>query len=475
MFDISAALRLESSNTAVDDCSFGSLTGPIQFPSAVIIDERCGSTRRKTTVIPLTDCGEGKALIIHTLPREEVVRLVVYAVAAFFTAQSAARRIRRVLWEAADKGGEHWAERARLFFPVREELSLLLAVIPAGWIVVFWVLAPDEGPRLGAWFSLALVPLPAVVLVRLLAQSKSIALERSVRPSEIVLHHFGAFYFSIFPHVMVLGGTELLVWLDPRWWWPGTAAMAALGVLFLWRGRIAAGRFLLGINSAPQDIQTLVDEQTHRLNLPAVKAFTTSLPTLSVRSLPLSRQIVFSEYLIEALNSAELAALSALELDRTKVRRSLLFVITTLTMAVGPSLRMVVLGGLLDWRVALAVVGFFFFLLVFGAQAIQRGRRPPDSTAIAELVGSANASSDYATALEKIHRLSGVPAHVGPASGRQPSLYDRMLAVDVKPSFDRPGLPDDGPLKRLRWTLAMTLVIAALLAEFIASVVANVI
>jgi Zn-dependent protease with chaperone function len=77
--------------------------------------------------------------------------------------------------------------------------------------------------------------------------------------------------------------------------------------------------------------------------------------------------------------------------------------------------------------------GFAFVLAISSTKASLRHEVAADAHARAH-------ATDYARSLEALHRLGGIPATVSVRT-THPSLYDRMLAAGVTPSYPRPKAP----------------------------------
>jgi Zn-dependent protease with chaperone function len=215
--------------------------------------------------------------------------------------------------------------------------------------------------------------------------------------------------------------------------WAYVAAVAvalyavSTGVLY------GVGRVLgLVVPARPELVRAV---ERARLDVPADVRGIDELSWLMPNALafPVTRQIAFTQAAADALTPDELHAIALHELGHLRE--------SGFTRWFRPALGLVILpfavaGALVesDQVTALGVLTVVVLALgVFGRRLVHRHETQADHHASAH-------SKDYATALETIHRLAGIPAVISKRS-THPSLYDRMLAAGVTPSYPRPKPP----------------------------------
>lgn len=234
-------------------------------------------------------------------------------------------------------------------------------------------------------------------------------------------------------------------------------ALVAVNLLFIRGLGIWIGRKLGLVHEPTAELQATVTELNSKVNIPHLKVWISANPAPNAYAFPWIKTIICSDGLMKALNPAEIRAICAHELGHltegtATVRRRLAAVwVGSLLLIV---LYFFTVLNLEPW-VSAAVAWAVALLVIFGTWKFARKQEERADGVALEHSGTA-----YASGLEKIYRLNGIPAVMG---NRQihPNLYDRILAAGVTPDFPRP----EKPVTKILWIgMALTVLLTSALS-----------
>ena len=327
--------------------------------------------------------------------------------------------------------GEHWAERARVLWPVRKKSAILVIYVPLlvaegssllwacpGTVLVLRGLCGFAGALGGCWFlnrelfpGLRLRPWLHDVVVgtvlRLGLWLVFIAIAYSMPD------RFGSRVW------LMLAGALVLQVI-----WP----LMALGLLRL-----------LGIIHPAGDRLRQIVAQCTPAGGPRVRGLWQARGvTANALALPLSGTLVFMDKLLEILTEEEVAAVCAHEIGHLTESWLTLLGRHLGAMAILPLL--LLQPAVHQWGAG----GFLIMVLAtVGGLRLARKLAQRMETRADQIARHAEAGDGvYARALEKIYQTNQVPAVMPGKNMTHPHLYDRMTAAGVIPGFPRPLPPE---------------------------------
>jgi Zn-dependent protease with chaperone function len=331
-------------------------------------------------------------------------------------------------------GSAHWSRRAIVAI---EAKTTLLALGVAGSFI--WLGAA------GAWESASgcspttpLLLAGAGGLLALLWRASS-AIDASYRGvAQPLIEHcrsVAVLVLVLYPVWLVVIACWVLSPLAPSdervWWW-----MAGLAPFHLLAGTGVTYPLVRALGLAYPARENVVRAvERARVDVPVSVRRVDELAWLmpNAVALPLTGVVAFSKAGAEAMSDEELHAIALHELGHLaepplvrwgRAARGLLLVPYSAAMP------------LLASRRSLELVVLLVLSLCGGILA-RRWSRNHEKAADAH---AGRYSAEYAKALETLHRVAGIPAVLA-ASATHPSLYDRMLAAGVPPTFPRPEPP----------------------------------
>lgn len=233
------------------------------------------------------------------------------------------------------------------------------------------------------------------------------------------------------------GGTMVLSILLTRSWY--MAVLRAIGVV-----RPASARLLEIVKQAATDAGRSVPF-TYEISGSMANAF--AWPTMN--------SLTFTKRALDILTDSEIRAICAHELGHLMEKRSLTSIRVAMALVPGIFLAMNQWFARHDMETGwyLASLGLLLLSLNLFARVSRKAEGEAD--------GVAHKHSDegvYASALEKLYEANFTPVVLRKHS--HPSLYDRMVAAGVAPSYPRPEAPSR---MRIRLALIPVIVMAVLL------------
>lgn len=208
----------------------------------------------------------------------------------------------------------------------------------------------------------------------------------------------------------------------------------SLRLLWMHGGFVRLGYKLGWLQPTPARLQTIVDATSARMNVPVRKVLLIRSPFGQAYAVLGSRQVMFTERLLEVMSDEELAAICAHELAHLTEPRSARYA------------RNLQLLTFLPWIFFNPIVHQFGFpgfyglvLLTFATPKVfRRISRKLETRADAMAIINQGDQGIYARALARLYEDSLIPVVTAKARATHPHLYDRMVAAGVTPDFPRP-------------------------------------
>jgi Zn-dependent protease with chaperone function len=220
---------------------------------------------------------------------------------------------------------------------------------------------------------------------------------------------------------------------QPTWWIGGTV----IGLWVVWSrgGLIWFGRRLGLFLPAPERLQKIADDTSTRMNVPFREVLLMRSPRAQAFALPHTRQLLFTERLLELAPDEEIAAICAHELAHLTESR---------TARYSRSLQGLMFLPWIFFTPLLHAFGFFgFFGLLITTLIIpricRRISRKLETRADDMATANEGDAGTYARALTRLYADNLLPAVTAKERATHPHLYDRLLAAGVTPDFPRPA------------------------------------
>ena len=202
----------------------------------------------------------------------------------------------------------HWAEQARVLFPVRTTAAGNLWVVPAIFILAMLLIWP-ETPAL--WAFVGMVAAMGVM-------AGTIPMEHEIFPRIPVrdlwrqatigcLMRFLIWFVFIGALALMPGEFSPLAW---------AIGGVVLGLWVAWArgGLIWLGRKLGLFLPAPERLRKIATDTASKMNVPFREVWLMRVPLAQAYALPGSRELLFTERLLELLTDDEIASICAHEL-----------------------------------------------------------------------------------------------------------------------------------------------------------------
>ena len=325
----------------------------------------------------------------------------------------------------------HWAERARLLWPARVSNNMLFFSIPAALTAVQLFELPDlplsyayaglagfVGAALGMW-PLSHAIFPQMPFRRWLKEMVALAVIR---------------LFTI--GVLIVAG----ICMPWELGWSSLALAGGVLAMILWLiygGTLQLLSITGTLTDAPPRLPAIVSEVAERMHLPLPKIGLLRGLGANAIAFPVVHTLVVTEGAMDALSDEELATVCAHEFAHLHEPKSVIAARILTALAALPAI--FIKPALQQWDgfgcIALGVA--MTLIARFSRNFRNRMEKRADSMAT---VHEGDSPGTYARALEKIYQVNQVPAVLS-KSMVHPSLYDRLLAAGVTPSYPRPKPP----------------------------------
>jgi Zn-dependent protease with chaperone function len=309
-------------------------------------------------------------------------------------------------------------------------------LIPANLVSAQFVLAP-EVPDL--WLPLAIAAWLGAVM-------GTFPFEREIFPR----FDFGRWLL----HVCSAWALRLGIWfvyigcaliMPEEFGWP-VLAIAGAALLFhlwlLWGLRVKLLCWIRLLRPADDRLRRIVTETASRMGVRIRGVWTLAGIYAQAYALPTTRELLFSERLLEICDDKEVSAVCAHELGHLTESKTTLCRRVAGTFAFFPFL-FIKPAFHADNPFALLLLVIPLLMLLFVKGLSIRMEKRADQVAT-------DAQTDpgvYGRALEKLYRENLIPAANAGNRRTHPHLYDRLLAAGITPDFPKPPPP-----KRQCWT-----------------------
>lgn len=334
--------------------------------------------------------------------------------------------------------GKHWTERARLLYPAQRSASLNSWLIPLNLGVPCFLIWPD------------IDFLPIIISGFVGAVAASYFMTKEV---------FTDLTFKSWLHLIVAVLLFSFIWWFvlifaifemPEnfglWTWLSAGAVLSLFLALNFGLVIHILRWLRLLRPATDHLNSLVSEVSQNMKVPVRASWIFSTYISNALAFPFTRQSVFTEKLLSTLTDEQIKAICAHELGHLSEPKKVLFMRLIVSLAFFPLVFAKPLGSMSDGGPHLYLLLLMGVLVVrlLGIRLSRRMEKRADAMAAQNVVDTAI----YAKALERIYEINQTPA-VMPrrATKIHPDLYDRMIAADVTPDYEKPA-----PAKKQYWT-----------------------
>jgi len=325
----------------------------------------------------------------------------------------------------------HWTERARLLWPVRFTAGLNFFLIPVILNQAHWFFFPDTNQW---WISDGIASFLGALL-------GCYPFDREIFPK---------LNFRNWRHQVIAGwGVRFGIWialmaacfLMPESF--GSKMLLVAGCYLALHFAIQWGLFLKYLRMvkflkpAEQRLQQIVNMATMRMNVAVRQTWQLDGPLANAFAFTTTRELVFSNRLLEICTDEEVSAICAHELAHLKESK------TVLAGRLLGSLSFFPLIFIIPSIHHFGTTGIFlpylgmFIIAKFARWLSQRMEKRADQLALSEQPNE----GIYAGALEKIYRENQIPAVNVNNKQTHPHLYDRMLAAGITPDYPRPIKP----------------------------------
>jgi Zn-dependent protease with chaperone function len=324
---------------------------------------------------------------------------------------------------------KHWSEQARLVYPVFVAARSSLWTIPGILTLAVLLLWPDSSPlwlftgvaaALGAYAGTLPADhevFPRIPLRDLLPQIAIGILLRFL--IWFVFIASAVFMPNQFNQLtLVIGVTVIALWLI----WSRSG--------FIWAGR-KMGLFL----PAPERLRKITADTSARMNVSFREVLLMRSPMAQAFAFPNTRQLLFTERLLELAPDDEIAAICAHELAHLTESKAARY---------SRSIQMLIFLPWIFFNPVVHTFGFFgFYGLLLVTFVVPRiyGKISRKLESRADQLAKANEgdAGTYARALTRLYEDSLLPAVTSKERATHPHLYDRLLAAGVTPDFPRPA------------------------------------
>lgn len=348
--------------------------------------------------------------------------------------------------------GAHWTERARLLFPVRVTASLNILLIPGILNQLHFLLFPQLARW---WLSGAITSFLGAVL-------GCYYLDHAIFPQLNLtkwllqaIVGWGIRFFIFVPAIVAgllmpadVGATALLI----------AAAYLAVHLANQCGMLIRCLRLIKVLKSPSDRLKVIVNDIAARANVTVRATWQFGGVMANAFAFPATRELAFSDRLLEICNDEEISAVCAHEMAHVGEPNVVLAGRLIGSLYLVP---FIFLTPLLN-RFAIAGLGLSFLGVIairaFAGWLTRRMEKRADRLASTQTTNE----GVYASALEKIYRENQLPAVNASRRRPHPDLYDRMLEAGVKPDYPRPDRPKNVTL--VGWLYIFAFILATIAA-----------
>jgi Zn-dependent protease with chaperone function len=355
-----------------------------------------------------------------------------------------------VRWRRA--AAAHWTERARLLFPARVTAGINIFLIPAILSQLHLALFPE---LFRWWISDAVAAFLGALLGCYFLEHEVFPRLNVARWLFQVIVAWGIRFFVFLPPLVA--GLLMPVDVGPTMLFVTIAYLCVH--LANQAGLLIKCLSLMNILKPPSvGLKAIVNDVASRAGVSVRATWQFDATMANAFALPASRELAFTDRLLEICNDEELSSICAHEIAHLGEPNivlagrligslylfPLIFIAPLLNRFAGagltpPFVGMVLIRGLAGW---------------LSRRMEKRADRLASTTTTNEGV--------YAGALETMYRENQIPAVNANRRQRHPDLYDRMIGAGVKPDYPRPRRPRSITL--VGWLYIVAFVVAAIAA-----------
>lgn len=346
--------------------------------------------------------------------------------------------------------GQHWTERARVLWPIRQSSSFTLWLSPVITVLLALILFPEKSKHT-TW--------PIAVAAVVGAFLGNFPLDRAIFP-HLTFKSWGhqvAAWWSI----RLLGFAALITagFMMPREWGWETVAWSVGGmgafVWLQWRGWLILAERLRIAAPAPPRLAELVGALAVQQGVQLNRVWLLRSAMDGAFALPLTRELLFTERALQVHSDEELKTIVGHELGHLQESNAAF------------ATRAASMFGVTPWvmlKPMIASYGFApAFLLLFTSSLvlgwlIKRFSRRMELAADAAGHAAETEAGCYARALERLHEANLIPAVFPKDNLTHPHLYDRLVAIGYTPPYPRPAKPAD-----FNWTVLLLFFLSCVL------------
>ncbi len=354
----------------------------------------------------------------------------------------------------------HWIEKAQLYYGV----TLLSQIQPFSLPVLAYVIGRVFDCELGVIALAVLVALAAALhfnwRFRCTAKHTPVTRIDFLRTSII--------YWTLMGTLLIMATLILVTAMPAQFDSRCAAIVVAWGVMFVsFQARPVLWILLqLGWIKQPSlRLSRIMEAASRQSGVRAHAVYEADVAVSNAVALPTVGTVIFTRAILEQLDDSELEAVAKHEICHLGMSRwQLGFRMCSMAGILLLILLQPPLIGTFGGLGSFLAICVTFFPIIFLSKRISRHEEERADRAAAL---NASEEGNYARALEKIYQAEMMPVDLQ-SSGGHPSLYDRMTAAGVQPSYARPG-PPRARLARLLMFVQLILILIGI--EILAGVV----
>lgn len=327
---------------------------------------------------------------------------------------------------------EHWTEQSRRLWPARVSAHAATWVAPLIAIFTLALVSPDI--PLGSLFGAGLAGMVG-------ARAGSWPFDRAIFPrlgwSELLRQ--SAISLCLHLLLWVVFAAIALAMPDRFGWSTLGLGGGALTLQLFWSraGWLRIGRRLGLFVPASERLRLVVDNVSDRTGIACRAIWIMRTGTCQALALPLSRELVFSDRMLEVLSDEEIAAICAHELGHLAESRGTLV------------LRLVRAAAFLPWiflhpllhTFGLAGLYLPMAIMVLVPRGTAAALRRFETRADAMATNHESDTGVYARALLRLSEDNLTPVVLPGKGATHPHVYDRVTTAGLTPDFPRPKAP----------------------------------
>ena len=222
------------------------------------------------------------------------------------------------------------------------------------------------------------------------------------------------------------------------------AKMALVALLYLlvhlaiqWGLFLRYLRWVKFARPASNHLAQLVADASAKMGISPKATWQLSGPYAAAFAFPTTRELVFSDRLLEVCTDEEVFSVCCHELAHLSESKAVLAGRLLGSLAIFPLIFIVPCIHYFDWPGMIIPYLALFIISRFARWLSQRMEKRADQMAMDRQANE----GVYARALEKLYRESQIPAVNVNSRQTHPHLYDRMLAAGISPDYPRPSKP----------------------------------